>query len=114
MDFHLHSICLFVDDYIAMVVKILPFPSKLGAGLEDRTLAANPSKPGNIFLMAMMIIFLHSRKIQDYFGSPLGSNNIFLLFNVITIFIKLFVIVFILYIVLTSINNAFNSLFPLI
>ena len=42
-----------------MVVKILPFPSKLGAGLEDRTLAANPSKPGNIFLMAMMIIFLH-------------------------------------------------------
>ena len=42
-----------------MVVKILPFPSKLGAGLEDRTLDANSSKPGNIFLMAMMIIFLH-------------------------------------------------------
>ena len=59
VDFHLHSRCLFVDDYIAMVVKILPFPAKLGAGLEDRTLDANSSKPGNIFLMAMMIIFLH-------------------------------------------------------
>ena len=59
MDFHLHSRCLFVDDYIAEVFKNLPFPSKLGAGLEDRTLDANSSKPGNIFLMAMMIIFLH-------------------------------------------------------